>query len=401
MTKFRGWNVLGAGFINAMLIAGAAIYSYGAFVKPIEAEFGLTREQANIGIQVLYVSMMIWAVLVGRWLEKYSAKKFSMAGGLAFGIGFLLIYFAKDPRLILLAIIIPISFGFTAAGPFLANALAARWFTKKRGRALGIATVASSMGGLVMVPIVGNLIEKHGWRQTTLILAVGITALILLISWLFVIGRPEDIDQTPDGLPITQNTSMDIPTHAPFINRPAFWLIGLGVGLLLGSDQALLTSLIPFGLEEGFTLAQAKYLMVPMTLSAIAGKLIVGWLAEKYDKPLLFGLVCISNIIFLIALLMSPSFTNLMIIAGFVGLAIGGVYPVWTTLVADHFGRDQFAKVIGAMNLITVPLMVASITIAGRTRDITGDYDLAWKIFIPQVIAAALIIFGLKMLKKL
>ena len=124
MSEFKGWHVLGGGFINAMLIAGAAIYSYGAFVTPIEQEFGLTREQANIGIQVLYVSMMVWAVLVGRWLERYSAKYFSIAGGLAFGLGFLMIYFAANPLMILIAILIPISFGFTAAGPFLENALA-------------------------------------------------------------------------------------------------------------------------------------------------------------------------------------------------------------------------------------------------------------------------------------
>lgn len=397
MNRFRGWHVLGAGFINAMLIAGAAIYSYGLFVTPIETEFGLTREQANIGYQVLYVSMMIWAVLVGRWLEVHSAKRLSILGGLAFGFGFAAIYFATNPIIILLAILIPISLGFTASGPFLENALAARWFTKMRGRALGIAAVASSAGGLVLPPIVGTLIEKFGWRTSILILAIVITALIVLISWAFVISRPEDIGQTPDGLPLETH---DMPVHEEtfrFANRPAFWLIGIGVGLLLGSDQALLISLVPYGLEEGFTLEQAKTLMIPMTLSAIAGKLIVGWLAERYNKALLFALVCLSNIAFLVAVLMSPGYLELMLVAGFVGLAIGGVYPVWTTLVAEYFGRDHFAKVIGAMNLITVPLMVASISIAGRTHDMTGNYDLAFKIFIPQVILSGLIIGYLKL----
>jgi MFS family permease len=81
----------------------------------------------------------------------------------------------------------------------------------------------------------------------------------------------------------------------------------------------------------------------------------------------------------------------LLFVVGLVGLAIGGVYPVWTTITAECFGRDQFSKVIGAMNLLTVPAMVVSIGIAGRTHDMTGDYALAFKIFIPQVIIAALI----------
>lgn len=396
MIKFKGWQVLGGGFVNAMLIAGVAIYSYGAFVKPIQAEFGLSREQANIGIQVLYVSMMIWAVLVGRWLERYSAKTFSIIGALAFGLGGLMIYFAAHPAIMLVAFLIPISFGFTASGPFLENALAARWFTRMRGRALGIAAVASSAGGFVMVPIVGALITRYGWRETTLILSIGVTALVLLISWFFIISRPEDIGQIPDGETGGIETPPEPASSEPFINKPAFWLIGLGVGLLLGSDQALLTSLIPYGEERGFTTQQATSLMIPMTFSAIAGKLIVGWLAERFNKALIFALVCLSNIVFLIAVLLAPSYSQLMIIAGFVGLAIGGVYPVWTTLVAHYFGRNNFAKAIGAMNLITVPLMIVSITIAGRTHDMTGNYDLAFKIFIPQVILAALVILLLR-----
>lgn len=401
--KFKGWQVLGGGFINAMLIAGASIYAYGYFVRPIQAEFDLTREQANFGILGLYVSMMFWAVLVGRWLDKSSAKRFSILGALAFGLGYMLISMAQTPALILIAIMGPIAFGFTAAGPFLENALAARWFTKKRGRALGIAAIATSAGGAIVVPIVGELITRFEWRETMRILAIAVPFILILIAWRFIISRPEDIGQYPDGeKPVSDvfgDTETDNHTPAKFINRPEFWLIGLGTGLLLGSDQALLTSLIPYGEERGFSARQAGLLMTAMTSSAIAGKLLVGWLAETWDKRLLFALVCLSNIVFLIAVLLAPGYVPLMIVAAFVGLAIGGVYPVWTTLVAQCFGRKDFARVIGAMNLITVPLMLVSITIAGRTHDMTGNYDLAFKIFIPQVILSAIIIGCLKLRK--
>lgn len=390
--KFKGWQVLGGGFFNAMWLAGIAVYSYSLFVLPIEQEFKLTREQANFGILGLYIGMMFWAVIVGKWLEVHSAKCISIFGGLAFGLGFFMIYFAPNPIWILVAAIFPIGFGFTAAGPFLENALATRWFTRMRGRALGIAAIASSAGGFVAAPAVAAIMENYGWRVTTLSIAIAIPVMVTLVSALFIVGRPEDIGQFPDGKPPSIETQTDeaIPTN--FVTRKEFWLIAIGAGLLLGSDQALLASIAPYGEELGYTKQQAANLIAAITGSAIAGKFVVGWLAERFDKRLLFSLVCVFNIIFLITVLLTPAYQQLLIVAAIVGLAIGGVYPVWTTLTAEYFGRGNFARVIGAMNLITVPLLVISITIAGRTRDITGDYDLAFMIFIPQVILSAIII---------
>lgn len=389
---FKGWSVLGGGFVNAMLIAGAAIYAFGLFVIPIQEEFNLTREQVNYGILALYISMMVWAVIMGRVLETRSAKAISIAGGVAFGLGYVMIATAQHPALFLLAVLGPLGFGLTAAGPFLENILAARWFTKMRGRALGIAAIATSAGGFLVVPAFAALIERYGWRQATLIMAGIITVIVVLISWKFVIGRPEDIGQHPDGIE-GQIQPKESATKTRFINRADFWLIGIGTGLLLGSDQALLASLIPYGEGLGFSKQQAAFVMTALTGSAIFGKLVVGWLAERWDKRLLFALVCFCNLAFLLALLMSPGYGQLLVISGFVGLAIGGVYPVWTTLTAEAFGRENFSRVIGAMNMITVPLMLISIIIIGRTFDKTGSYDLAFKIFIPQVILAALFIF--------
>jgi len=390
-TPFRGWHVLGGSFVNAMLMAGATIYSYGLFVQPVETEFGLTREQANLGYIAFYLSMAFWAVLIGRLHNRFSAKTLSILGVLGFASGMAMVATASTPMIMILAILFPIGLGFTAAGPFTANVLATRWFTRMRGRALGIAAVATSLGGFVIVPIFAKLFDVFGWRHATLIMAGAVLLVVVLLSLFVITSKPEDIGQFPDGGTALPEAETGPITKSRFISNPNFWLIGIPTGLLLGSDQALLASLIPYGMEQGFTRQSAAMVMSVMTLSAVVGKLVVGWLSERWDKRLLFALVCVSNIIFLIALLFSPGLYGLLTVAAFVGLAIGGVYPVWTTITAQCFGRDQFSAVIGGMNLITVPAMVFSVWLAGRTHDVTGDYNLAFKIFIPQVILAAVI----------
>lgn len=392
-TRFKGWDVLGGSFVNAMVIAGASIYSFGLFVEPLEAEFNLTREQTYLGIIVFYLSMAVWAVTIGKLLTRVSARTLSFLGAIAFALGFALISVIQSPKLDLLVVFTLIGFGFTAAGPFMANALATSWFSRMRGRALGIAAVATSAGGFAMVPLFAYLMDQFGWRQATLIMGLGAGTLIILFTWFFVISKPEDIGQTPDGDALIAADETRNTTPVKIFRNKNFWLIAIACGLLFGSDQALLTSLIPYGQEQGFSRQKAAFVMSVVTFSAIAGKLVIGALAEKYDKRALFAVVCLSNIAFLITVLASPSYLVLLLVGGIVGIAIGGIYPVWTSITADVFGRDQFAPAIGAMNLITVSFILVSLFLTGYTHKLTGDYALAFKIFLPQVILAAIIIF--------
>lgn len=396
MRAFQGWRVLWATFFNATLAAGAVIYALSLFVKPLEAEFGLSREQTNATIfMALYVAIAFWALMVGRVFEKISVKQLSIAGAIAILLGYLIFASAGAPIMISIAIALFLGFGLTAAGPFVANAMATRWFAERRGRALGIATVATSAGGFFVVPIFAVAIERFGWRMASVTMGAIVAALIVLVTWRFVINRPSDVGQFPDGADAVPKGEGDDDASAEsgFVKTRSFWLIALGAGLLLGSDQALLASLIPYGQERGFGTERASLLLTAISGSAIAGKLLVGWLTEKYDKRLLFALVCTANILFLLAALSAPSYWRLFLVCSIVGMAIGGVYPVWTTLVAQHFGHKQFAKAIGAMNLITVPMIIISIQIAGRTHDDTGDYNLAFQIFIVQAILAAAFIW--------
>lgn len=391
--QFRGWHVLGAGFVNATLLAGSSIYAASLFLRPIEQSFGLSRDQTSFGMIFFYLGMAISAALVGRIFDRFSARQLSIYGGIAFGAGFLLLGFAPHPAVILMAILLPISFGFTATGPFMANALATNWFSHLRGRALGLTAVTTSVGGFLVVPIVSLLLQNFGWRITALVIGSSIGVITILLSRFFIVGKPEEIGQLPDGDSRLENRLEVKPAEMKnLLKKPSFWLIGIAAGLLLGSDQALLANLAAYGEEAGFGAGPAAWLLSVIAGSAIIGKLLVGWLAERYDKRLLFVLVCGCNILFLITLLITPTYGTLIAIAAFVGLAIGGVYPVWTTITAQIFGREHFAAAIGAMNLITVTATIFSLFLTGYTHKLTGNYDLAFKIFVPQVALAALII---------
>lgn len=388
---FKGWQVLGASFINAMLLAGASIYSFQLFVTPLETEFGLTREQSYSGIIVFYVSIAMWAAFVGRTFKGVSPRLYALAGAFAFALGFVIVSRLNDPKMMLLTVFVLVGFGFTACGPFICNALTTNWFYRRRGRALGIAAIATSAGGFLIVPLFSRLMTVLGWRDATLVTGMGIAVISTALTLIFIRSRPEDIGQYPDGAskPVAESVSAKRP--AQILKNPEFWLIAVACGLLLGSDQALMSSLVPYGEEQGFGRARAATLVSFVAISAIVGKLVIGWLVERYDKRLIFAGVCASNVAFLVTAVLAPPYVILLVVTSLVGIAIGGVYPVWTSITAQSFGREHFAPAIGYMNIITVFFTIVSIWFTARSHDITGSYNFAFTVFIPQAILAALI----------
>jgi len=396
---FRGWHVLGASFITAMLMAGATFYSFQHFVTPIEAEFGLERDQVNLGMMVFLLSSAIWAAIVGKSIRRINPRTLAIAGIIAFAAGFAALSFSQSPKQMVAIIALPIGFGFTACGPFIANVLTTNWFYKKRGRALGIAAVATSAGGFLVQPLFSYMIHAYGWRMALLYMGLAIALIATLLILRYFISQPEDIGQFPDGEAQSIEQTITAANPSLILKNRDFWVIGLACGLLLASDQALLVSLKPFGENLGFSNAQATLIPTVVAGSAIAGKLLIGWMIERFDKRAVFALVCLSNVLFLLAAIYLTNFAALVTVAAFVGIAIGGIYPVWTGITADTFGRDYFAPAIGMMNILTVLLAVIAIGFVGSSFAANQSYDQAFMVFVPVAILAA-IVMGFVRVKK-
>ena len=96
---------------------------------------------------------------------------------------------------------------------------------------------------------------------------------------------------------------------------------------------------------------QATLIPTVVAGSAILGKIGIGWMVERFDKRYVFALVCASNIAFLLTAILATGFAPMILIASVAGIAIGGIYPVWTSITAQTFGREYFAPAIGLMTL--------------------------------------------------
>ncbi len=189
---YYGWFVLAAGALTELLAQGATSYSAGLFVLPLQAEFHLSRANANSSILILFVGVLFAAPLVGKWLDRYPIRVVVSLGALVFSSALALIATASSLWVMVLALLIPGAIGFSTLGPLTTAALAARWFWKRRGLALGIAAIATSGGGLVVVPLLSQAIRAYGWRAGLLCEAAVMAVIIIALAQLVLRDRPAD-----------------------------------------------------------------------------------------------------------------------------------------------------------------------------------------------------------------
>lgn len=390
---FYGWWVLAAAFAGEMLAIGSTIYAFGLFVKPVCEAFGLSRAAANNGMLLFYVGMGLSAPWLGRRMDRRSIRRLMVAGSLAMAAGFALVALSSSILVIALAIVLLLAPGSVAIGPLVANTLATRWFARHRGKALGVAAVATSLGGSVVVPLMAWVLAMQGWRAALLVQGLLILLLMPLLALAVVRDRPQDCGLQPDG----ESAGAAAPaepagalwtTRAMLADR-SFWCIGLSVALVFATNQALLVSLVPYATDAGFTLARATLLVSATALCSVLGKLAFGALADRIDKRWLMLAVIACLALMLAALIARPPYALLFALCCLAGTATGGELPLWAAMVGERFGQRSFGAVLGLMNPINTVVTLLAIRFVGQAFDARGDYDFAFGVFLGATLLAA------------
>ncbi len=411
---YAGWWVLAATFVCAMLVIGSTNYAYQLFVVPVEAEFGLSRAAVNQGMSLFLVGGAVWAPIAGRLLDRFPAPAVMAAGGLLMAAGLGTIAATDSLRLIAAAIAGPTALGAMLAGGLANTTVVSRWFRRRRGRALGIATVSSGAGGFVMVQLISALIARLGWRGALVATGALLAGTIGLLALFLIRSRPDEalLERAGEnglegaGAGIAGGEPADAGTAPPVerswslretLGERNFWCIALGTGLLMASDGAVLVSKYAYLVELGIEAQAASFLIGCMTLSSVAGKVGIGLAADRIDLRRLFALVAVCHVLLLLVLIAKPGYAVLLGAMSLFGVGVGGVYPLLATLTASAFGSASFGAVAGTMQVVLLPISIGLVTFIGASHDRTGDYTLAFETFLGLVLVASALITRVKL----
>ena len=395
MPWYHGWNILAVAMLFQAVTFGIGFYSFTFWVAPWSEEFAVGRGRVMIVFVTMQVVMGLLSPLAGRAVDRLSIRGLVIAGALCLAAGLALAGRAATLWQLNLLYGSLIVTGALLAGPLAGQTLAARWFTRRRGIALGVVTIGTSVGGFLIPPIVTALHAQIGWRAANDVLALIVVLAIVPPVWLLVRNAPakthkieEDrLRDTPPPGPVPSTTTLSI------LKQRVFWLTAMAFTPMACAFGGAQQNLAPFAKDLDIDAQAASYLVSVMALVMIGAKLFFGAMADRWDLRLLFCIALGGLGIALAAMLLPLNYPALLLVCGLLGFVAGGFLPLLGALVSQNFDIRAFGRVMGMIGPFTT-LAAVGPWIAGQVRDATGSYDIAWiglgLLLIPSALAVAM-----------
>ena len=394
----HGWaQVIAALFIQGVSI-GTVYYTYSLMAVSFGEAFQPSRMVLMLGVTCIMITSGIISPWAGAWLDRYSIRRLMLIGVLCLAGGYLALSFVTAMWQVLAIYGTLIAVATTLAGPLAASTLLARWFNQRRALALGIAAAGTSLGGFVFPPLLQWLVDGFEWRVGFQLLSLII--LVSTVPWivLLVIDHPAERGLHPDGaaMPISdalhEQQAQQFSTTRAFLQSRSFWVIALVAGVQTAVQTAMLANLVPLALDRGAIATQAALLLSLLASTSILGKLVFGVIGDRIDLRVAFAATLVAECFALSCFIVGDGYQWLVLGTVLLGLASGGMLPIWGGLVGRVFGPTNYGRAMGLMTPLITLLALTAPPLAGFTHDSTGSYLLAFSVFIAAMLSVALML---------
>ncbi len=385
-------------FFALFSIVGFAYYGLPFFYDFFVRELGWSRAQVTSGNAFAKLVIgPLFGFFAGVVVDRFGPRKLMLVGvllaGLApIGLG------GTTTLLAFYAFYLMNALGYVTGGPLPNQVMLSRWFDAGRGRAMGIAYLGIGVGGALVPLLAHALTEALGWRTALRIL--GVLMIAIAFPLVFFVREPE-ADGGRAVVPVPPAAGAGgTDSILDVLRQPAFYLLALGsmasIGAVGGTSQNLK---LYFAMDRGMAQGRAAELMSLVLVGSIAGRLLMGWLADRWPRKrvmLLIYLIVAGSIPLLWA---APSPVTLRAAAVVFGIGLGGDYMIIPLMAADLFGLKRMGRVMGIVLTAdgvaeaVVPMAVATL------RDRTGGYGPGFALLVALAILGALAVSMLPVYK--
>ncbi len=243
---FYGWWIVIAAFLNLFFAVGIVYYGLPVFYRSLVQSLGFSRAELVQGFfhGFLFVGLPC-GLLAGAVIDRIGARWVILTGAVFVGASLILMgritkFWHYE------ALCISEVFGYVLAGPIANQVLIARWFDRRRGRAMGYAYFGLGLGAVTAPLLINHLVARYGWRSAIEILGVLILTVLVPVGIFVTRSEPAELGLLPDGArDFTAATASGTPSSrqrgvGSAVRSLNFWLMLLGSTLFRGAVGAVI-----------------------------------------------------------------------------------------------------------------------------------------------------------------
>ncbi|MFA7602693.1 MAG: MFS transporter [Novosphingobium sp.] len=397
----RHWPlVLAASF--AFSFTSVMTASTGLFIEPWTREFGWSRTLLSSGMSITAVTTFLFSPLFGVLIDRIGTRRMALPGLALLAATMASLSLLDGSVWMWFAIWTVYAVAALATKSTVWTAGVASAFDAGRGLALGLTLSGSAFAQALTPPLTNWLIDSFGWRQAFVWLAGGWGGLAILLCF-FLLYDGYDASrkaraQNPDAAASSKSLLGDAPglSVAEAWRSVALWRIAISTFVIMIVTIALVVHQIPILVEIGVDRTSAAYYAGMAGLAGVAGKLVTGWLLDRYAARWVGGLTLAATSLTFILLLLPDRSMPIIFAAMFInGYAAGTKLQIAGYLTSAYGGMRHFGAIFGAMASLIAAGSGLGPLLAGFVYDIYGNYDPYLWVAIAGTLFSAFLIFGL------
>jgi len=402
MKEFKyGWPVVGSSAVGIGLgMSPLPFYTIGVFVGPFMKEFGWGVDDIMLALSLFSVTALFTSPLIGALTDKIGVRKMVLISIVTFSLSFMAFSLNNGSKTLYLGLWILLAFLGSGTLPITFTRAVNRWFTKKRGLALGLSLLGTGLFGAVAKLFASFLIENYGWRTAY----VGLALLPLLISLplAFFFFRDTDDPKVRDKVDkmrkeLGSTETFDKPKELEGLSFKQamgdyrFWLLALSfipISFAIGGPIPNFEKILD---TKGFGTTDAVFLASLVGYSVIVGRLVGGYLLDKLWAP------GVAAVIFLIPITACFIFQMDTLSYGYAALAItiigisaGVEYDLMAFLVSKYFGMKNYSAIYGMLYGFFAIGAGFGPWLFGKSYAMTGSYSTIFSYAVFAFIAGAI-----------
>jgi MFS family permease len=396
MRVFYGWWIVIACMLCALVGNALGLFGAGVYLHEVVTANGWTTGLVSGAVTLLYVVSALLLIPVGIGIRRYGPRPIIALGGIALAAGVIEIGRASTPWQAYLAFLF-MGIGWAGLSTTAVATTLAPWFDRHQGRAVSIASLGASVGGIIGAPALLFGIARVGFASTTIAAGIVAIAVVLPLAALVLRDRPQDIGLVPDGLPsadvasATGTSNWTLPTALrTSALRSVMATFGIGMMVQIGflTQQVTLLAQSVDRLTVSITISSTA-------LAALAGRLALARFAHQIDARVTAAIALLIAAGSLAAIGLFPTPQVLVGASVVFGLTVGNVTTLSPIIVRREFGAQAFGLVFGAASCGIQLATALGPGLYGLLHDAFGNYGPALTAAAAlDVIAAAVAIAG-------